>query len=741
MRLICWGRLLSAALVCAALAGVAAGQGQGQPEVERRINALLARMTLEEKVGQLAQYSKSFDPKVGNDEYTELVARGQVGSLYNYTSAEVTNNLQRIAVERSRLHIPLIFAFDVIHGFKTTFPIPLAEAGTWNPELIERAAATAAREASASGVRWTFGPMLDIARDPRWGRIAEGSGEDPFLGSAFAAARVRGFQGPDYSAPTRVVACPKHYAAYGAAEGGRDYNVTEVSEHTLREIYLPPFRAAVKAGAGTLMSAFNNLDGTPASANRFTLTEVLRGEWGFDGFVVSDWEAIKELINQGVAATPAEAARRALEAGVDMDMVGGTYQQELAHLVRDGVISEKTVDEAVRRVLRVKLRLGLFEHPYTDPARSREAAPSKESLELALEDAREAVVLLKNERDVLPLGRGVKTIAVVGPLADDNKAPLGPWAGMGRPEDVVTALAGIRKKAGPETKVIYAKGCDIEGGSTEGFAAAVAAARSADVVLAFLGEAAEMSGEAGSRAYLDLPGVQQQLLQALHETGKPVVLVLMNGRPLTIPWAAEHVPAIVEAWFLGSRTGDALADVLFGDYNPSGKLPVTFPRTVGQVPIYYNHANTGRPPSANDKYTSKYIDAPYTPQFPFGYGLSYTTFRYANLKLGARQIRPDGSIKVSAEVENTGARAGVEVVQLYIRDVAASLARPVRELKGFRRVALAPGERKVVEFTLAPEQLGFHDRAQRFVVEPGEFRVWVGPNSAEGLEGSFEVVK
>jgi beta-glucosidase len=739
MRLVCSGRVVCALVLCAALCVCVAAQRN--QDVERRVNALLAKMTLEEKAGQLSQYSKSFDPKAGDDEYKELVARGRVGSLYNYTTAAATNELQRVAVERTRLHIPLVFAFDVIHGFRTTFPIPLAEASTWNPDLIQRAAATAAREASAVGVRWTFGPMLDIARDPRWGRVAEGSGEDPFLGSAFAAARVRGFQGEDYSDPSRVVACPKHYVAYGAAEGGRDYNVTEVSEHTLREIYLPPFRAAVEAGAGTLMSAFNNIDGVPASANHFTLTEVLRGEWGFDGFVVSDWEAVKELINQGTAATEADAARAALEAGVDMDMVGGTYERELARLVRGGAVSEKTVDAAVRRVLRIKFRLGLFERPYVDPAREREAAPSEESLALALEDARESVVLLKNDRDVLPLDRGAKTVAVVGPLADDSKAPLGPWAGLGRPEDVVTALAGIRKKVGPGAKVLYAKGCDIEGNSTEGFPAAVAAARSADVVLAFLGESAEMSGEAGSRAYLDLPGRQQQLLEALHATGKPVVLVLVNGRPLTVPWAAEHVPAIVETWFLGARAGDAVADVLFGDYNPSGKLPVTFPRAVGQVPIYYNHMNTGRPPSPSDKYTSKYIDAPYTPQFPFGYGLSYTTFRYSNLRLGARRIKPGGRLAVSAEVENTGGRAGVEVAQLYVRDVAASLSRPVKELKGFRRVALAPGERRVVEFTLAPAQLGFHDRSQRFVVEPGEFRVWVGPNSAEGLEGGFEVVR
>ena len=714
-------------------------------DVEGRIDALLTRMTLEEKVGQLAQYSAPFetDPKVQRskeDEYKALIRRGQVGSLYNYTGAAKVNELQRVAVEESRLKIPIVFAHDVIHGYRTTFPIPLAEASTWDPDLVERAAAASAREATAAGLRWTFGPMMDIARDPRWGRIAEGSGEDPYLGARMAAARVRGFQGDDYSAPDRMVACPKHYVGYGAAEGGRDYNRTEISEHTLRTVYLPPFRAAVEAGAGTIMSAFNDLNGVPASANPFTLRQVLRREWGFDGVVLSDWEAVSELVNHGAAADRADAVREAITAGVDMDMVSGTYAKHLPQLVKAGKVPERLVDEAVRRVLRVKFRLGLFERPYADASREASATLTPEHLRLALEDARKSIVLLRNEKGLLPLDKGLKSIAVIGPLADERKAPLGPWSASGRAEEVVTVLQGLKTRL-PGAEILYAKGTDIEGDDGKGIAEAVAAARRAGLALLVVGESAEMSGEAGSRAYLDLPGRQKELVRAVAETGVPVVLVLMNGRPLTISWESAHVPAIVEAWFLGTQTGNAVADVLLGDYNPSGKLPVTFPRTVGQVPIYYNHTNTGRPPTPNNKYSSKYVDEQYTPLYPFGFGLSYTTFRYTNLALGAKSIRADGRIEVSAEVENTGRVAGDEVVQLYVRDLAASVTRPVRELKGFRRVTLAPGERRRVQFTLTPAELGSYDRQMRFVVEPGAFKVWVGPSSAEGLEGDFEVVR
>lgn len=696
-------------------------------------------MTLEEKLGQLQQLGGHAD---GNyrQEHLDLVRRGLVGSFLNVLGARNTNELQRVAVEESRLKIPLLFGFDVIHGYRTIFPIPLGEASSWDPAAAERAAAVAAKEAAAAGLHWTFAPMVDIARDPRWGRIAEGAGEDPYLGAAMARARVLGFQGDDYSAPDKVIACAKHWVGYGAAEGGRDYNTADMSERTLREIYFPPFKAAVDAGAATIMSAFNDLNGVPASANPFTLSRVLRGEWGFQGFVVSDYEAIRELINHGLAANEAEAAQQALSAGVDMEMVSRLYGKHVPQLIRQGKLSEALVDQAVRRVLRIKFRLGLFDRPYADEARERAVILSPEHLAAAREIAARSMVLLKNEGELLPLSKQVGSIAVIGPLADDRQAPLGPWSADGRKEDVVTLLAGIKAKVSPATKIFYAKGCEIDGDSTEGFAEAVRIARQSDVVIVAVGESAEMSGEAASRSSLDLPGRQLDLVKAVHATGRPTVVVLMNGRPLAIGWIAENLPAILETWFAGIQAGNAIADVLFGDVNPGGKLPVTFPRTVGQVPIYYNHKNTGRPADLNNKYTSKYLDAPATPLFPFGFGLSYTRFRLTNLELSASTIPPDGRLTVSVEVENIGRRAGDEVVQLYIRDVAASVTRPVRELKGFERIALHPGERRRVRFTLGREQLGFYNREMQFVVEPGEFRVMVGTSSVEGLEASFRVV-
>lgn len=713
--------------------------GPSGDAIERRIEALLAEMTLEEKLGQLQQLDGHAH---GNyrQEHLDLVRRGLVGSFLNVRGARNTNELQRIAVEESRLKIPLLFGFDVIHGYRTIFPIPLGEASSWDPAAAERAAAVAAKEAAAAGLHWTFAPMVDIARDPRWGRIAEGAGEDPYLGAAMARARVLGFQGDDYSAPDKVIACAKHWVGYGAAEGGRDYNTADMSERTLREIYFPPFKAAVDAGAATIMSAFNDLNGIPASANPFTLSRVLRGEWGFQGFVVSDYEAIRELINHGLAANEADAAQQALGAGVDMEMVSRLYGKHVPQLIRQGKLSEALVDQAVRRVLRIKFRLGLFDRPYADEARERAVILSPEHLAAAREIAARSMVLLKNEGELLPLSKQVGSIAVIGPLADDRRAPLGPWSADGRKEDVVTLLAGIKAKVSPATKIFYAKGCEIDGDSTEGFAEAVRMARQSDVVIVAVGESAEMSGEAASRSSLDLPGRQLDLVKAVHATGRPTVVVLMNGRPLAIGWIAENLPAILETWFAGIQAGNAIADVLFGDVNPGGKLPATFPRTVGQVPIYYNHKNTGRPADPNNRYTSKYLDAPATPLFPFGFGLSYTRFRLINLELSASTIPPDGRLAVSVEVENIGRRAGDEVVQLYIRDVAASVTRPVRELKGFERIALQPGERRRVRFTLGREQLGFYNREMQFVVEPGEFRVMVGTSSVEGLEASFRVV-
>src|ERR1051325_4146944 len=711
---------------------------QRAPDVEQRVNALLAKMTLEEKLGQLQQLdgegNGNFRP-----EHLELIRKGRLGSTLNVRGAERTNQVQRVAMNESRLKIPVLFGFDVIHGYRTIFPIPLGEAASFDPSLAERSSAVAAQEANNVGLRWTFAPMVDIARDPRWGRIMEGAGEDPYLGAAFARARVHGFQGDDYGAPDKVLACAKHWVAYGAAEGGRDYNTTDVSENTLREIYFAPFKAAVDAGVGTFMSSFNALNGVPASANPFTLTKALRNEWKFDGFVVSDYTSVKEIISHGVAGNEEQAAALALNAGIDMEMVSTSFNVFGPKLLQQKQLSMATIDEAVRRILRIKFRLGLFDHPYTDEAREANALLRPESLRLAREIAGRSMVLLKNDRETLPLNKNVGSIAGLGPIADDRNAPLGFWSGDGKDENTVTALAGIKAKVSAQTKVGYAKGCDVKGDSTAGFQEAVDLAKSSDVAVVFVGELAEMVGEGASRSSLDLPGRQLELVQAIHATGKPTIVVLVNGRPLSIGWVAGNVPAIVESWMSGTEFGNAVADVLFGDVNPGAKLPVTFPRTVGQVLIYYNHFNTGRPPVEGVRWNSKYSDLPPTPLFPFGYGLSYTTFKISNLQLSAPRISTTGKLTVSAEVENTGRRAGDEVVQLYIRDPVASMTRPVMELKGFQRVTLQPGEKRRVEFVLGPEHLGFWNREMRYVVEPGEFRVMVGSSSAEVIEAKFEV--
>ncbi|HYR76451.1 MAG TPA: glycoside hydrolase family 3 N-terminal domain-containing protein [Pyrinomonadaceae bacterium] len=735
-------RLCTLVLTLALILCAVTNSAQQRPtDNERRINALLARMTLAEKLGQLQQLdgegNGNFRP-----EHRDLARKGLLGSTLNVRGAQRTNELQRVAMEESRLKIPLIFGFDVIHGYRTIFPVPLGEASSWDPASAERSAAIAAAEARSAGVHWTFAPMLDIARDARWGRIVEGAGEDPYLGIAMARARVRGFQGRDYSSTDKVLACAKHWVAYGAAEAGRDYNTTDMSERTLREIYFPPFKAAVDEGVGTFMSAFNSLNGVPASANPFTLTKVLRGEWKFDGFVVSDYTSVEELIKHGLAANESEAARLALSAGVDMEMVSRLYGKHGAELLRSGQLSPAEIDEAVRRILRIKMRLGLFEHPYADEARERSVIFSRENRAAAREIASRSMVLLKNQGETLPLSKNVKSIALIGPLADDQVDMIGSWTGDGNAAAAVTLLAGIKARVSPSTKINYAKGCDINGDSTDGFDAAVRAARNSDVVVVAVGESADMSGEAASRSSLDLPGRQLDLVKAVQATGKPTIVVLMNGRPLTINWIADNTPAILETWFAGTQAGNAIADVLFGDVNPGGKLPVTFPRSVGQEPLYYNHMNTGRPPDVNNKYTSKYLDVSWTPLFPFGYGLSYTQFRLANLRLSAQRIRPDGRLNVSVDIENTGRFSGDEVVQLYLRDTAASAPRPVKELKGFQRVTLKPGEKRTIEFTLAPEQLGFYNREMRFVVEPGEFKVMLGTSSADQRElaANFEVV-
>jgi beta-glucosidase len=719
-------------IVCAgpaafALAARAQPAASLDPAIEKRVDGLLAQMTLEEKVGQLHQLAYGADPP------RDLVRAGRIGSFLNVVDAKTAAEVQALA-RGSRLGIPLILGYDVIHGQRTVFPVPLAEASSWDPDLVERAAAVAGKEAAAVGIDWTFAPMVDIARDPRWGRIVEGSGEDTFLGSAMAAARVRGFH------KGGVAACPKHYVGYGAAEAGRDYYGADISEWALREVYLPPFQAALQAGAETVMSAFQQISGVPASANRHTLTGILKGEWGFTGFVVSDWGSVGELVSHAVAADNADAARLGILAGVDMDMEAKVYTKHLGGLVQRGQVPMARLDDAVRRVLRVKAQRGLFEKPVPDPAVAARTLLAPEHLQAAREVARESIVLLKNDAGLLPLSADAATIAVIGPLAASGVDQIGSWPGTGRAEDAVTILDGIKKRVPARTRVLQAKGCEIDGGDRSGIGPAAALAREADAVVAVLGEAALMSGEAASRTRIDLPGVQQSLLEELVATGKPVVLVLLNGRPLALPWAAEKVPAILEAWFPGTQGGPAVADVLFGDTNPSGKLPVTFPRSLGQVPIYYNQQPVGRPPQEASKFTSKYLDEKVTPLFPFGYGLSYTRFEYKDLALVREKVPVDGSLEVRVKVRNTGRRAGKEVVQLYVRDLVASRARPVKELRGFRKVSLDPGQEETVVFTLAVKQLGFYGIDGKYVVEPGAFRVFVGGSSEGGLEAGFEVV-
>jgi beta-glucosidase len=672
----------------------------------------------------------------------EQIRRGEIGSFLNVVGADTTRALQRIAVEESRMRIPLLFAHDVIHGFRTIFPVPLGEAASWDTAAAARAARIAAVEASSWGIGWTFAPMVDVARDARWGRIVEGAGEDPHLGAMMAIARTRGFQGNDAAAlreRNTIAATAKHLAAYGAAEAGRDYNPADIPERTLREVYLPPFHAAVCAGAQTLMAAFNDIAGIPAHAHRGLNTDILRGEWGFEGLVVSDWTGIGELLAHGIGADSAAVGEAAIEAGVDVDMVSTIYLRQLPALVRQGRVSQATVDEAVRRLLRLKHRLGLFEDPYrySDAARARAVTLSAEHRAAAREIARRSIVLLRNEGGVLPLRKDLGTIAVIGALAADSGAANGNWAALGRAEDAVSVLSGIRRAVAPRTRVLHARGASPESDDTTGIAEAARVARQADAVVLVIGETPAMSAEAASRATVDLPGAQRRLARAVLATGKPVVAVLMNGRPLALQWLHDSVPAILETWFLGTEHGTAIADVLFGDENPGGKLPVTFPRVTGQVPIYHAHRSTGRPPAAENKYTSKYIDVPWTPLYPFGHGLSYTTFAYSDPRVHAATMRPGDTLRVEVDVTNTGRVAGDEVVQLYLRDDVASLTRPVRELRRFERVRLAPGETRTVRFTLTVHDLAFHDAAMRLVAEPGTFTLFAGGSSAAERQARF----
>lgn len=715
-------------------------------EFNRKSDSIISLMTLDEKIGQLVLFTSNWDvtgPTINND-YKRYIKEGKTGAVFNAFTAAYTKELQRIAVEETRLGIPLLFGYDVIHGHRTIFPIPLGESASWDLKAIEKSARIAATEASAEGIHWTFAPMVDISRDPRWGRVAEGAGEDTYLGVQIAKARVKGFQGDDLSATNTILACAKHYAAYGAAQAGRDYHTVNMSEDELRNVYLPPFKAAVDAGVATFMNSFNELNGVPATANEFLLKDILRKQWGFNGFVVTDYTSINEMVPHGYAEDEKHAGELAINAGVDMDMQGAVYLNYLKQSVEEGKVSEKTIDEAVRRILVMKYNLGLFDDPYkySDETRQKNEVLTRENLEAARDVARKSMVLLKNDNKTLPLQRD-KKIAIIGPLADDESSIIGNWAASGdRNGTAVSILEGFTEKIGKEY-IIFEKGCDILSDDTSGFTRAVNAATMSDIGVMVMGEDQEMSGEAASRTELDLPGVQQELIKAIKETGKPIVLILMNGRPLTISWENENVDAILEAWFPGTMGGHAVADIVFGDYNPSGKLTMTFPIKVGQVPIHYNMKNTGRPinpDNLNEKYKSKYLDVSNEPLYPFGYGLSYTTFEYSNLMVSKDSISFDEEINIQVEVKNTGDVDGEEVVQLYVRDRVGSATRPVKELKGFEKIFLKEGESKKVSFKLSAADLKFYNSKMEFLAEPGDFDVFVGTSSVSTLTRSFNLV-
>lgn len=717
---------------------------QSQPKsYEKQIDSVLSLMTLEEKAGQLHQVSLSWATGPSSPEGDKLrdIREGKMGSVLNVKGSEKIRSLQELAL-KSRLGIPLLFGLDVIHGFKTTFPIPLAESASWDLEAIELAARVAAIEASASGLNWTFAPMVDIARDPRWGRIMEGAGEDTYLGSLIAAARVKGFQGKGFGSVDAVMACAKHYAAYGAATGGRDYNSVDMSERMLREIYLPPFKAAALAGAATFMNSFNDLNGVPASGSAFLMRKILKGEWNFNGFVVSDWASIREMIPHGFAENDRDAAKLAINAGSDMDMEGYCYRDNLKDLVEKGEVSLSNLDDAVRRILRKKFEMGLFEDPFrfTDPLREEKALNNPEHRKAAREIARKCIVLLKNESNLLPLKKGQK-IALIGPLAKSEDDMLGGWAvGWDDNSDVVSQFEGFESRFGKDN-ILYAKGCGVSDSSKAGFDEAISTANKADVVVLSIGENRSMNGEAASRSNLGIPGVQEELVKMIMATGKPVVVLINTGRPLVFNWVADNVPAILYTWWLGSEAGNAIADVVSGDWNPSGKLTVSLPRNEGQIPIYYNHFNTGRPsltdiPSKD--FRTGYIDLKQSAKFPFGFGLSYTTFDYSNLEFSSDKLSKDGVVEVSLTVKNTGDFDGEEVVQLYIRDLVASLVRPVKELKDFQKISLKAGESKRITFRIDKEKLSFYNEKLEWVAERGKFDIMIGSSSADiRLKGSI----
>lgn len=715
------------------------------PGMDCFLDSLLSVMTLEEKVGQLNMFHW---PWTETDDtfatvYKQMIREGKIGSFLGIYGVNKTYELQKIAVEESRLGIPLLFDFDVIHGWRTVFPVPLAESCSWDLELIENTSHIAAIEASSAGIYWTFAPMVDIARDPRWGRIVEGSGEDPFLSAMIAMARVRGFQGKSLQEENAILACAKHFTAYGGAEGGRDYNTVDISERTLFEIYLPPFHAAVNAGVATIMGAFNEIAGIPMHAE-YLLKTILRKQWGFSGLVVSDWTAINELQFHGIAEDSTAAARIALTSGVDVDMVSGIYLHKLPLLIKEGKLSEDLINQAVRRMLKAKYQIGLFTNPYRyqNAERERTNILKPEHIDLAKKMARKSIVLLKNSNQQLPLKKNLKSLAIIGALAVDKNSHLGAWHGIGDTQNVVTILEGIKTAVSPRTKIFYADGYDFNGVVTpEKFKIAKDIAKKSEAVIVVIGEPAAMSGEAASRSDISLPGDQEVLIKTITQANKSVVTILVNGRPLALEGIIDKLSAVLETWHLGIQMGNAVAEVIFGDYNPSGKLSVTFPRHTGQIPIYYNHKNTGRPPSLSDKYTSKYIDREWTPLFPFGYGLSYTTFTYDDMSIDKPCLKNGDSLHVFVSVTNNGHREGEEVVQMYIQDEIASFTRPVKELKGFKKISLLPGKSQIVTFTITPEMLSMYNRQMKKMIEPGKFKVFVGGNSVETIEKSFDVIE
>ncbi len=731
-------------------------------KLETRVDSVLKLMTIDEKVGQLNQYNGFWEitgptPKEGQAaKKYENLKKGLVGSMLNVKGVKDVKALQKIAVEQTRLGIPLLFGFDVIHGYKTISPIPLAEAASWDMAEIKKSAAIAAEEAASVGLNWTFAPMVDIARDARWGRVMEGSGEDPYLGSQIAKARIQGFQGDDLKARNTILACAKHFAGYGFAESGRDYNTVDIGESTLQNIVFPPFKAAVDAGVRTFMNSFNELNGIPATGNVYLQRKILKGDWNFNGFVVSDWGSINEMINHGHAKDSKQAAEIAINAGSDMDMESNAYVEHLVALVKEGKVKESLIDDAAKRVLRVKFELGLFDNPYLycDENYEKETVGKAAFQEGVLEMAKKSIVLLKNQKELLPLPKSGQKIALIGALANDKTSPLGSWRIAADDETAVSVLEGMKQYK--NNQLTYAKGAKLAEGRTQfvwetkinttdksDFAEAIALAKESNVVVMVLGEHGFQSGEGRSRTEIGLPGVQQELLEAVYKVNPNIVLVLNNGRPLAIPWADEHIPAIVEAWQLGTQSGNAIAQVLYGDYNPSGKLPMTFPRNVGQVPIYYNYKNTGRPLMSEPEsvFWSHYIDQKNSPLYPFGYGLSYTTFEYSNLTISQPTFDQNQKIEVTVEVKNTGKRKGKEVVQMYIRDIFASVTRPVKELKGFESIELEPNQSKKVSFTINAETIQFYTAQSKWEAEEGDFKVFIGGSSDKTLEGGFKFLK